>query len=269
MFATFTLLGYLMLQIRLLSGPFIMLLPLPLCILYFWRYCEGKFRAKTQSLSLDFAKGIDLRNCELKAQGKPIPHDRFTPKTFRQPELWEPALYPEPYRRLRTADEEAAVVAGGGRARRGSLSINPLESVDDVQENDEELKEYFEGVVQKMADKAVLPPSLINHVNRELEDLLKPSTTEEKPKKRPTLNPNYTMNINLDFDKILPNLQATEQPEHQGQGQAQQQLEEHAVKTVKSFEKLEILVKEETNDDDDQNNTRDHFATNTIPFRQI
>ena len=239
-----------------------MLLPLPLFLLYFWRYCEGKFRAKTQSLSLDFAKGIDLRNCELKAQGKPIPHDKFTPKTFRQPELWEPALYPEPYRRLRTTDEEAAVVSGGGRARRGSLSINPLESVDDVKENDEELKEYFEGVVQKMADKAVLPPSLINHVNQELEDLLKPSTAEEKPKKRPTLNPNYTMNINLDFDRILPSWQTTEHPENQ----VQQQPEEQAVKSVKSFESLEILVKEETNDD--QSNVED-FTTNTIPFKQI
>jgi Calcium-dependent channel, 7TM region, putative phosphate len=54
-FATCTLLGYLMLQITITNqnaGPFIFMLPMPLCLIYFWRFCENKFRGKTQALTL-------------------------------------------------------------------------------------------------------------------------------------------------------------------------------------------------------------------------
>ena len=47
LFAAFTLLGYLSLELNqtYLAGPFYFLLPLPLSIIYFWHYCEAKFKA--------------------------------------------------------------------------------------------------------------------------------------------------------------------------------------------------------------------------------
>ena len=45
-FAAFTLLGYLSLELNqtYLAGPFYFLLPLPFSIVYFWHYCEAKFK---------------------------------------------------------------------------------------------------------------------------------------------------------------------------------------------------------------------------------
>lgn len=47
LFAAFTLLGYLSLELNqtYLAGPFYFLLPLPFSIIYFWHYCEAKFKA--------------------------------------------------------------------------------------------------------------------------------------------------------------------------------------------------------------------------------
>ena len=46
LFAAFTLLGYLSLELNqtYLAGPFYFLLPLPFSIVYFWHYCEAKFK---------------------------------------------------------------------------------------------------------------------------------------------------------------------------------------------------------------------------------
>jgi hypothetical protein len=46
LFAVATLLGYLSLQLGMtyFAGPFFFLLPLPLVIIYFWHYCDVKFK---------------------------------------------------------------------------------------------------------------------------------------------------------------------------------------------------------------------------------
>lgn len=49
LFASLTLLTYLSLELQqtYFAGPFFFLLPLPLCIVYFWTYCEGKFKKQS------------------------------------------------------------------------------------------------------------------------------------------------------------------------------------------------------------------------------
>ena len=180
-FAISTLLGYLLMQIDIFTGPFICVLPLPIFVYYFYKYTEGKFRAKTQSLSLDFAKRIDNRNRELKEQNRPVPHDSFDPKTFRQPALWEPSLYPEPHRKDRSKEVADPESQPQVRGRKGSLSINPLLEVDDVLEGESELVEYFEGVVQRMAEKSPLPKSLIDKINENTEHLKSPPQVTPAP----------------------------------------------------------------------------------------
>lgn len=176
-FALMTLLGYLLMEIDILLGPFVCTVPLPFCIYYFYRYTEGKFRTKTQSLTLDFAKRIDNRNKELKDQNRPVPHDSFLTKTFRQPELWEPPLYPEPHRRDEKTKEGRDPESQERRPRMVSMSINPLLEVDDVLEGDDELMKYFDGVVEKMAEKHKLPRSLIDKMDRITENLKTPAET--------------------------------------------------------------------------------------------
>jgi hypothetical protein len=169
-FSTITLLGFFSLQFQetLFAGPFFFLLPLPLFILYFYSYCDNKFKVKTLSLSLDYAKEIDHRNIERKAGGKPIPHDTFSQRTYRQPSLWEPKLYPEPYRRLIRHRAESMSYDETGwarRGRRGSLSIDVLAIVDDEIEEEEELEEYFQDVVKRLAEESPNPlPQVITHI---------------------------------------------------------------------------------------------------------
>ena len=100
-FAALTLLGYLSLELQTtyLAGPFYFLFPLPFCIVYFWYYCEAKFKKPSMNLSFGFAKELDHRNNERKAAGKPIPHESFRKDLYRQPSLTQQEVYPEPYRR--------------------------------------------------------------------------------------------------------------------------------------------------------------------------
>ena len=65
-FAALTLLGYLSLELQTtyLAGPFYFLFPLPFCIIYFWYYCEAKFKKPSMNLSFGFAKELDHRNAE-------------------------------------------------------------------------------------------------------------------------------------------------------------------------------------------------------------
>ena len=60
LFATATLLGYLGLHFKdtYSSGPFFFLLPLPVCIIYFWNLCDHKFKKK-MNLSYLRARHID------------------------------------------------------------------------------------------------------------------------------------------------------------------------------------------------------------------
>lgn len=50
LFASFTMLGYLSLQLQdsYFSGPFFFCLPLPFVLLYFWHYCEEKFKQPSE-----------------------------------------------------------------------------------------------------------------------------------------------------------------------------------------------------------------------------
>jgi hypothetical protein len=107
-----------------LAGPFYFLFPLPFCIIYFWNYCEAKFKKPSMNLSFGFAKELDARNAERRAAGRPVPHDGFRKDLYRQPALTEQEVYPEPYRRDTSYDHlrqppseedlEAAAGAGGG-----------------------------------------------------------------------------------------------------------------------------------------------------------
>jgi len=107
-----------------LAGPFYFLFPLPFCIIYFWYYCEAKFKKPSMNLSFGFAKELDARNAERRAAGRPVPHDGFRKDLYRQPALTEQEVYPEPYRRDTSYDHlrqppseedlEAAAGAGGG-----------------------------------------------------------------------------------------------------------------------------------------------------------
>lgn len=65
LFASFALLGYLALDLNstYFAGPFFFLCPLPFCILYFWSYCEAKF--KNQSLVTQFTVFSPLNTIHL------------------------------------------------------------------------------------------------------------------------------------------------------------------------------------------------------------
>ncbi len=101
LFATCTLLGYLGLHLTegIAAGPFFLLLPLPVCIVYFWNYSEHKFKNK-MDLSFQRAKYIDNINESKRRGGHFVPQDSFKKHLFRQPTLTEKPQYPEPYRKV-------------------------------------------------------------------------------------------------------------------------------------------------------------------------
>ena len=84
-FGSFAALGYLALQLgdANYSGPFYFLLPLPFSIMYFGKYCNGKFKKSSMNLSYSFARELDHKHQERRAQNKPTPHDTFQKALFR------------------------------------------------------------------------------------------------------------------------------------------------------------------------------------------
>jgi hypothetical protein len=157
-FASCALLGYLSLQLNdpHSSGPFFFLLPLPFCLFYFAKYCDSKFRKASMNLSYGFARELDHRNAERKAAGKSTPHDSFSTTCYRQPSLTEREVLPEPYRNdgtydiLRSDTGESVVMADWQNhrdMRKGSLSLNVHELVDEGEEDLIVLREYFQEVV--------------------------------------------------------------------------------------------------------------------------
>jgi len=68
LFASFTLLALLGLKIDkpYARGPFFFLLPMPFGILYFWHYCDVKFKKTSLNLSFGLAKQIDHYNASRK-----------------------------------------------------------------------------------------------------------------------------------------------------------------------------------------------------------
>ena len=79
-------------------GPFYLLLPQPLVILYFWSYCNRKFIRPSAALSLECTKAIDAINDKLTALNQETPLTYFDSDVYRQPSLVEPFLKPEAYR---------------------------------------------------------------------------------------------------------------------------------------------------------------------------
>ena len=162
-FGSCALLGYLALQLSNaeLAGPFFFLLPLPICLIYFGRYCDHKFKKASMNLSYGFARELDHRNVERKAAGKITPHDTFSKDLYRQPSLTEKETLPEPYRNdgtydvLKYAETGESVVMADWRNhrmnRRGSLSINVHELTDEGEEDHRVLTEYWKEVVLPLA----------------------------------------------------------------------------------------------------------------------
>lgn len=156
-FASCTLLGYLSMQLNEsdMAGPFFFLLPLPFILFYFMKFCDGKFKKASMNLSYGFARELDHRNTERKVAGKTTPHDTFREACYRQPSLTEGDVLPEPYRNDGNYDilqsretGEKVVMADWNRAnRKGSISINVHELLDEGEEDPIVLQDYFDAVV--------------------------------------------------------------------------------------------------------------------------
>jgi hypothetical protein len=132
-------------------------------------------------LPLEFAKELDIRNRERAAAGKPVPHDVFTKECYRQPALTEGDVYPEPFRdssiQMYLVDRSNSLTSnangyselesgeghtqGQGQGqetrprnrlqRKGSLSLNVAELIDDGEHDPWVMKNYFENVVLPLA----------------------------------------------------------------------------------------------------------------------
>ena len=94
-----TLICYMAIRIKFVSGPFYVLLPLPLCIIRFWSVCEGQYKEHSKTLSLEGATKLDEQAAELAADGGPTPLDSFRPDLFLSSSLVEGEAKPAPYRR--------------------------------------------------------------------------------------------------------------------------------------------------------------------------
>lgn len=159
------LLGYLSLQLSdpQMAGPFFFTLPLPLCLMYFGRYCDSKYRKASMGLSYKFAREIDLMNEERRKIGKPTPVDEFRQDCYRQPSLTDKEALPEPYRNdgsyitARDVERNTATVIADFKNmrqnRRGSISINVHELLDEGEEDQAVLEQYFREVVLPLSKK--------------------------------------------------------------------------------------------------------------------
>lgn len=95
-FGSFAALGYLALQLgdSSKSGPFYFLLPLPFSIMYFGKYCNAKFKKSSMNLSYSFARELDHKHHERRAQNKRTPHDTFQKTLYRYSMyVYEPPSY--------------------------------------------------------------------------------------------------------------------------------------------------------------------------------
>lgn len=157
--------GYLSLQLGdpEMAGPFFFTLPLPLCLMYFGRYCDAKYRKASMGLSYKFAREIDLMNEERRKLGKPTPVDEFRQDCYRQPSLTDKEVLPEPYRNdgsyITAYDVELnrkTVITDFRNMRenrRGSISINVHELLDEGEEDQQVLEQYFREVVLPLSKK--------------------------------------------------------------------------------------------------------------------
>ena len=89
-----TMMGYIGIHMTQYTQAFYFLLPLPLCLLYFWHRCTKHFQHKTSTLSLEDAIEIDS-----KTQQSSTNSLCFRRSLYCQPSLVEGELLPDPYRR--------------------------------------------------------------------------------------------------------------------------------------------------------------------------
>lgn len=102
--ATATLICYMAIRRSYVSGPFYVLLPLPLFIIRSWTVCEAKFKEHSQVLSLEGASKIDAQTNEAGTD----PAEDFVEDLFLSPSLTEGELKPAPYRRPRTTAQSSS-----------------------------------------------------------------------------------------------------------------------------------------------------------------
>lgn len=98
--STFTLIAYMAIRRSFVSGPFYVLIPLPLCIIRFWTVCEGKYKKHSKVISLEVASKLDEKIMrESSANEVNIPSNNFTSTLFFSGSLVRGDLKPAPYRR--------------------------------------------------------------------------------------------------------------------------------------------------------------------------
>jgi hypothetical protein len=113
-----TLICYLGIRKTYFSGPFYVLLPLPLLIALFWTYCENKFRDTSSALSRESAMELDRtadKGAASRAAGGADHASSFSPRLYRQPALAEGPLRPAPYRK--------GAGGGGGRGTNSTWAV--------------------------------------------------------------------------------------------------------------------------------------------------
>jgi len=119
-----TLICYLGIRKTYFSGPFYVLLPLPLLIALFWTYCENKFRDTSSALSRESAMDLDRAAETASAAAGGADHAAsFSPRLYRQPALAEGPLRPAPYRK--------GAGAGAGRGTNATWAVGGGDQNDD------------------------------------------------------------------------------------------------------------------------------------------
>jgi len=211
-----TLLCYLAIRQTYVSGPFYAILPLPLIVLYFWKYCNKVFRGPANQLSVEKAIELDAAIALKKLQHESTPEESFSPTLFRQPSLVEGRLRPAAYRaspsNTMSGDEEEGIRYDHGQSLH-SLAVERLtddsirthcDVVDSIQSIDEQERgsTAFHGIDndKKVVDNAVFPTQ-ITAVNGKCSsdcNAVSYSTPREKKKNR---NPAELFNNSLEDDE--------------------------------------------------------------------
>ena len=97
--AVLTLIGYYIIRLTYNTGALYSLVPLPFLLVYFWRFCDDRFKQRSLQLSLESAVDLDQITDMRKKHAKPIPHDFFVKNMYSQPSLGRTsAVVPTPYR---------------------------------------------------------------------------------------------------------------------------------------------------------------------------
>jgi len=104
-----TLICYLGIRETFFSGPFYLLLPLPILLSIFWHRCDQIFKGPSLKLSLEASLELDKSSSERQNEGKFTAVNTFNRLMFRQPSLVEPQIFPEPYTSIDEIDTQVYV----------------------------------------------------------------------------------------------------------------------------------------------------------------